>query len=370
MTGSEVGVYVHIPFCERKCAYCAFYSKCSDASTQKAYTEALCRNIRAYKGRGLSCDTLYFGGGTPSVTDADNIGMILSAVMESFSLPDSAEITIEANPDSASCEKLRAYQEMGINRISFGVQSLDDKELKALGRLHDSEKAVTAVQNALKAGFENISCDIMIGTPKQTLTSLMRTADRLSALPISHLSAYLLSVEEGTPFYKTGVTVNEEVQADMYLRLVERLNDRGFLQYEVSNFARDGRASRHNVRYWQGREYLGFGASAHSYFEDIRFCCDTDTEGYISSDKQPGTVLEAHPDKLEEYIMLGLRLSEGIALDRLSELGADAEKLGRIKKLAEELAKHGLCTFSGEIIALTAEGFLTSNEIIAQFELC
>ena len=370
MTGSEVGIYVHIPFCERKCAYCAFYSKRCDEQTQKAYAEAVCRNIRAYRERALSCDTVYFGGGTPSVAAHEHIESILSAVRESFTLSDSAEITIEANPDSASIEKLTAYRNMGINRISFGVQSLDDKELTALGRLHDSGKAVSAVQNAMSAGFDNISCDIMIGTPEQTASSLLKTADRLSALPISHLSAYLLSVEKGTPFYESGVSVNDEEQAQMYLSLVKRLADRGFEQYEVSNFARDGKVSRHNVRYWRGREYIGFGASAHSFFEGVRFCCDTDIEGYIHSPVQPGTVLESCPDRLEEYIMLGLRLSEGIRYSELASLGADEKKLERIKKLARELEKHGLCRACDERICLTAEGFLISNEIIAQFELC
>ena len=366
----DVSVYVHIPFCARNCAYCAFYSQCGDESVHKAYAEAVCRNIRAYNGRELSCGTVYFGGGTPSVTAPQIIEQILSAVRESFALSDGAEITIEANPDSADYEKLRAYREMGIDRISFGVQSLIDEELSALGRLHDSKRAAEAVENAAKAGFENISCDMMIGIPQQSIRSLLDTADRLCELPISHLSAYLLSVEEGTPFYSNGVKTDDEMQAQMYKALVKRLADKGFEQYEVSNFAREGRVSRHNVRYWRSQEYLGFGPSAHSYFDDVRFFCDTDTEGYISAAYQPKTISERSPDKLEEYIMLGLRLSEGIRYKELMALGADERKTSAVKKLAEELEKHGLCCTDDDGISLTAEGFLASNEIIAQFELC
>ena len=370
MASDSIGIYVHVPFCKRKCGYCSFYSGASDADTRKKYADALCKNIRSYRDRALSCDTVFFGGGTPTVLETELICRVLETVGESFTLAMGAEITLEANPDSADFDKLSALRSAGFNRVSFGVQSLDDDELSALGRLHSAEQAVTAVENAARAGFENISCDIMIGIPKQDTESLMRTADRLAALPITHLSAYMLSVEDGTPFSDRGVKTDPDVQAEMYLALIERLKAHGFIQYEISNFARDGHTCRHNLKYWHAEKYLGFGCHAHSFFGDERYSCEADIREYIASDIQPKTVLETAPDKLEEYIMLGLRLTAGISYERLAALGADRDRLDRIKKLVRDYEKHGLCTADERGFSLTPGGFLVSNDIIGAVELC
>lgn len=370
MAADSLGVYIHIPFCVRKCAYCSFYSSPADETVRQAYTEALCRDILSYGGRGLGCDTVYFGGGTPTALESGQLIKILEAVKTAFDMDSDAEVTLEANPDSAAPEKLEALRAAGFNRISFGVQSLDDRELSALGRLHDSKKAVMAVKNARAAGFENISCDMMLGIPYQDTSSMLATAKGLTSLGISHISAYMLSVEEGTPFFEQGIEVDDDRLADMYLALCEQLGSEGFEHYEISNFAKQNRRSRHNMRYWQGREYLGFGCKAHSFFEDKRFFCDEDIKTYISSDSHRLTVLEEHPDRLEEYILLGLRTSDGISFERLKELGADEERLQRIRECAVMLESHGLCRFSGSGFSLTEKGFLSSNAVIAQLELC
>ncbi|MBR1422111.1 MAG: radical SAM family heme chaperone HemW [Ruminococcus sp.] len=367
----DSSVYVHIPFCERKCGYCSFYSAPSDEKTRTAYAKALCRSIETYRTMHLECPSVYFGGGTPTVMENESLISVLSKIKNVFELDDDTEITIEANPKTVDIRKLTELREAGFNRISFGVQSLIDEELAALGRIHTAEDALAAVNDALKAGFDNISCDMMIGIPKQSTGSMLYTADRLSELPISHISAYMLSVESGTPFYEMGVDTDDDVQANMYLDLCERLAENGFEHYEISNFARDGRVSKHNTRYWKREYYLGFGASAHSFFDHERRSCDDDTQQYIMRQTQQDTVNEVFPDELEEYIMLGLRLSEGILFNGLRMYGASEETVSEIRKKAEELAGYGLCRVTEKNISLTDSGFLGSNAVIGEFlNLC
>ncbi len=370
MTDKRVGVYIHIPFCVRKCAYCSFYSSAADEDVKESYTEALCKDILSFEGKGIGCDTVYFGGGTPTALESGQLVRIFDAVKEAFELDGDAEVTVEANPDSADLRKLETLRAAGFNRISFGVQSLDDRELSALGRIHNSEKAVSAVTNARTAGFENISCDMMLGIPLQDTDSMLATAGRLTDLGISHISAYMLSVEEGTPFFEQGIEADDDRLADMYLALCKQLGSEGFEHYEISNFAVPGRRSRHNLRYWQGREYLGFGCKAHSFFENRRFFCDEDTAEYIRVDSHRLTVLEEEPDKPEEYILLMLRTSEGLSFERLGLLGADEKRIGRIRECAKRLESSGLCKLSENGFSLTEKGFLCSNAVIAELELC
>lgn len=368
---NDISVYVHIPFCERKCGYCSFYSAPSDEQTRAAYAKALCRSIGSYRTMHHECPSVYFGGGTPTVMESESLIMVLDKIGEVFDLDDDAELTIEANPGTVDLKKLTELREAGFNRISFGVQSLVDEELSALGRIHTAADALAAVNDAVKAGFDNISCDMMIGIPKQTSGSMIYTADRLSELPVSHISAYMLSVEKGTPFYETGVEPDDELQANMYLDLCERLEKKGFDHYEISNFARNGKVSRHNTRYWKGESYLGFGPCAHSYCDDERRSCDDSTDQYIKQSVQRDTVNELFPDKLEEYIMLGLRLSEGIFFNGLRIYGASEETIESIRKKALELSAYGICTVTDTGIALTEAGFLASNAVIGEFiDLC
>ncbi len=361
------GIYIHIPFCIRKCPYCDFYSLPSDSGTREEYTEALIKNILMYKGRNISADTVYFGGGTPSLLSVSQVERIISACAEAFMLDD-PEITVECNPDSTDREKLSGYRQAGVNRISFGIQSAQDCELGFLGRPHSFSQARQAVYDAFKAGFENISGDVMLGLAGQTYVSLRDTLDKLCKMPLSHISAYMLKIEEGTPFdcerVKNSVTGEDEL-CEMYLQTVEFLEDRGFKQYEISNFARDNKISRHNMKYWRCCEYLGFGASAHSFFEGKRFYCPSGVGEYICGGAQKNVILEEAPDRTQEYIMLGLRLSEGVKLEKLCALAGEDFSRKFIQR-SRILEQNGLCRIRDGAVSLTPRGFLVSNSIICQ----
>lgn len=346
------GLYVHVPFCKRKCLYCDFYSA-ADMFRADDYVRAVIRNILA---AGLTYDTVYFGGGTPSLLTAEQISAVLSAA----DISDGAEISMECNPESADFAYLCGLKSAGVNRVSFGIQSLDDGELAALGRLHNADNACEAVLSAYRAGFENISADIMLATPMQTLKSLNRTFDRLLKLPISHVSAYLLKVEKGTPLSFDGLLLekvpDEDETADMYLTAAERLSAAGFEQYEISNFARKGFECRHNLKYWRCEEYFGIGPSAHSFLDGERFYCSPDTEKFISDTSQERVSLGTGGDP-EEKAMLALRLTkEGLRLEDFPEA----------ESRAEPLLKSGLVKKEQGALMLTAEGCLVSNEIICR----
>ncbi|SFC94451.1 radical SAM family heme chaperone HemW [Ruminococcus albus] len=362
------GIYVHVPFCLRKCPYCSFYSKPYDADTASRYVDAVCRNIAAYSYKGINADTLYFGGGTPSLLDAKQIGSIVEECRKVFLL-DTAEITLEANPCSVDEEKLRGYRAAGVNRISFGVQSTDDNRLGFLGRLHDFKTAVKAVETANAVGFENISADIMLGAAGETCKSLIQTIDTICSLPVKHISAYMLKIEEGTAFDNDNIrnlTANDDLMSELYITAVDRLDMHGLKQYEISNFCREGYESRHNNKYWTGEDYLGFGAASHSFFDGVRYCCPPDTDAFIDAPVQPREVTEESVNRGEEYILLGLRLCKGISLDRIKcYFGRYAAE--RFLALAQEFSKHGLVKINSENVSLTPQGFLLSNGIISQF---
>lgn len=360
------GIYIHVPFCKRKCPYCSFYSVEYDEGLADAFVLAVKRNIEKYKGEAIFADTVYFGGGTPSLLSPLQIRDILKSVRESFVLAPDTEITMEANPSSVDFEKLCGYRNVGVNRISFGVQSACDSELMALGRLHDFELAENAVTWAKKAGFDNISCDLMIGTPRQTVESLLTSARTLCDLPINHISAYMLKIEEGTMFDCDWVRDNvadEDEICNMYENLIHVLKINGFSQYEISNFSKSNCESRHNTKYWKGESYLGFGPSAHSYFERKRYFVPSDVYEFVSSDYQEEIVSEENPDKVEEYVMLGLRLTEGISFLKILELGGNPNP---IYERAQIFKGSGLMDVNEEGLKLTPKGFLVSNSIISQ----
>ena len=360
------GIYIHFPFCKRKCPYCDFYSVEEDRGLIGAYVCALKRNFSRYKKQAVICDTIYFGGGTPSLLEPFEVGEIISALKKNFVVIDNAEITLEANPSSLDFEKLVAYRNFGVNRISIGVQSANNSELSALGRLHDFDTAAECVLNAKKAGFDNISCDLMIGTPRQNISDLLSSARKIIELPVNHISAYMLKIEEGTMFdcdwVRANVADDEEV-CDMYEKLVMLLESNGFMQYEISNFAKDGFHSRHNLKYWTGEPYLGFGPAAHSYFERKRFFVLSDVYEFISNDIQEELIEDDAPDKAAEYLMLSLRLKEGMSFLRYTELGGDAQK---VYEKAEIFEDAGYLVRSEERISLTTKGFLVSNGIISE----
>lgn len=353
-----VGLYIHVPFCKRKCAYCDFFSSAlqstqADAPLTDGYVRAVIRNINE---SGRKYDTVYFGGGTPSLLEAKQIEKIISAA----DISDGAEISMECNPDSADFGYLRDVRSAGVNRISFGVQSLENGELAALGRLHDADKAVEAVIAAEKAGFENISVDIMLATPMQTAESLSSTLDMLPKLPLTHVSAYLLKVENGTPLSFSKPLLDkvpdDDSAADMYLMTAEKLSSAGFEQYEISNFAKNGFECRHNLKYWRCEEYFGIGPSAHSFLDGERFCCPADTEKFIAEPLQERVFLSKGGDP-EERAMLALRLTkEGLRF-------ADCPEA---EKSAEPLLKSGLIKTENGAVTLTPRGCLVSNEIICR----
>lgn len=352
---NNIGLYIHVPFCVAKCPYCDFYSVGFDSKLAKEYTEAVIRNINHY---GRRYDTVYFGGGTP-ILMADGIAKIL----RNADIAEGAEITVEANPCVTDEKALTTLLESGVNRISFGVQSLNEDELFFLGRRHTPEEAVNAINLSQKAGFTNISADIMLGLMGQRKENIKHTVDGLSSLPLNHISAYLLKIEPNTPFAMRRMMLpDDELMAELYLYTSELLEENGFFRYEISNFSKSGYECKHNLKYWRCEEYLGIGAAAHSYLNGVRFCTDRDIEKFISSDVQETVVTDEKCGDFEELAMLKLRLAEGLSFEEASCFGTmKNELLKRIKLIPEEYLD-----ISETGIALTAKGALVSNTIIAK----
>lgn len=341
------GLYIHVPFCLSKCPYCDFYSVPFSQSTAREYAEAVIRNLARYDE---PFGSVYFGGGTPIL-----LAPYMADIMKNIRLESGAEITAEANPCMCIPKTLEQLLTAGVNRLSTGVQSLNGAELSSLGRRHSAEAAIRAVNAAKSAGFDDISADIMLAIPRQTKDSLRDTISRLAELPLTHISAYLLKLEQGTPFGQSPPEIpGEEESAELYLSAVELLSEHGFAQYEISNFAKSGFESRHNLIYWRREEYLGIGPAAHSFYGGRRFAVPRDIRNFIDSPAQEETVTDASPDETEERIMLGLRLSEGIP----EELWKPCEK--RLRFIPKEYY-----TIKNGRLALTPLGFLLSNEIIA-----
>lgn len=366
----SLGLYIHVPFCVSKCPYCDFYSVRADESVIKSYVDAVCRAIRHAGANGGTLGSVYFGGGTPSILSTGHINRILEAIREYFVLSE-AEITVEANPAVTLAHELGGLRASGVNRISFGVQSAIDSELKALGRLHTAQDAKNSIIAAKDAGFENISADLMLGIPHQTRESLAQSINFLNGLPLLHISAYMLKIEQGTPFYRQNVLElcpDEDELAEMYLDCVKMLEAGGFLQYEISNFAKAGKESRHNLKYWRSGEYLGIGPSAHSYKDGRRFYLPRDINAFTEAENPMNlAVFDGDGGDFEEYAMLRLRLKEGLDLRRTAE--KFGIKTDNIAKKATALEKRGLLTFENNRIALTPHGFLLSNAVTAELLL-
>lgn len=354
----SIGLYIHVPFCASKCAYCDFYSRVR-RDRLPDYLAVLKREIGSYRDRGITADTLFFGGGTPSLLEPEQIAELISLCREVFALD--GEITMEANPDTVTPARLRDFREAGVNRLSFGVQSAVDTELKLLGRKHTFAQAEEAVRAAREAGFDNLTLDLMLGIPEQTASSLQTTLERITALRPEHLSCYLLKIEENTPFFRRHMEqlcADEDETADFYLTVSHYLRKLGYRHYEISNFALPGYESRHNLKYWRCEDYLGFGPAAHSCFGGRRFYHPADLERYITGSPPEDDGPSGSP---EERIMLALRLDEGIVPEELP--GCDAAAL---RRRCAPFLKAGLMTGEGGRLALTEEGFLLSNSILAQ----
>ena len=358
---STLGLYIHVPFCGRKCRYCDFYSVSYTKNQADSYSEAVLRNIRHYSDKSVVLDTVYFGGGTPSLLTAEQILHFIAQIKESFELSENAEITLEANPNTLTYEKLSALRKAGVNRLSIGVQSMLDDELKLLGRTHTADRAVKAINDAVRAGFDNISCDLMIALPKQTPDDLRYSIDRMTSLPIQHISAYILKIEKGTSFDCDEIRnaiPDEDTAAELYMTMAGELRKKGFFQYEVSNFAKTGFESRHNCRYWKCLDYIGIGPSAHSCYQGKRFAVNPDIQAFIDSTVQSVEITDNAPCGFEEFAMLRLRLAEGLRLKDVETHRND------IVKKIPPLVKAGYVKYDGETVSLTEKGFLMSNSVI------
>ncbi|MBD3878882.1 MAG: radical SAM family heme chaperone HemW [Quinella sp. 1Q5] len=362
-------IYIHVPFCVRKCNYCAFNSKVGDVAEQQAYVEALIREINL-RADDSTIETVYIGGGTPTTLSIVQLEKIIGAVRKAFSVDERAELTIEANPGTVDGNYLRGLKSLGFNRLSLGVQSFDDGLLKTLGRIHDSRAAIETVEHA-KIFFVNVSVDLMYGLPGQTLNHLRRDLEHVKALDVEHVSIYGLEVEEGTKFFELKNQLplpDEDTCADMYDLITETLPAFGFRRYEVSNFAKEGFESRHNVGYWTGKSYFGFGAGAHSFDGALRTSNVRDVATYIKGTEPIVEEVVTRQAAMEEFCFLGLRMTAGISAQTFSKkFGASiSEVFGAV------IAKNrlrGLLEVDGDRIYLTTCGMALGNEVFADFLL-
>ena len=370
-----LGLYIHIPFCKSKCIYCDFYSLPRAEDRMDRYVSALCRQLAeiAQRTTAHTVDSVYLGGGTPSYLGEKRLRHILKTVKKHYHLSRDAEITLEANPDSAGdWRALRSLRRAGMNRLSLGVQSADDGLLRALGRPHTFAQAEEAAAAARRARIRNLSLDLIYGLPGQDLAGWKDTLERAAALEPEHLSCYGLKVEEGTPLWDMQEKMDlpdDDAQADMYLWTVERLGALGYEQYEISNFARPGRASRHNMKYWTLCEYAGFGPGAHSDLGDVRYAYLRSLDTYCAGVEAGVSVLESseHIPSRErdiEYVMLGLRLTQGISRQEFEN--RYRLPFAPIQSVLERFRATGHAALAGERWRLTPEGFLVSNQIIGQ----
>ncbi len=368
-----LGLYIHIPFCKAKCAYCDFYSLAHSEEKMDAYMAALLRHLEevAPRAAGMQVDTVYFGGGTPSYLGAARLCRILQTVLRRYGVARDAEITLEANPDSAGdWKELRKLRRAGFNRLSLGVQSTDDALLRRIGRVHTYEQVQQAVMAARKAKFTNLSLDLIYGLPGQTMEDWQRTLADAVALGPEHLSCYGLKLEEGTPLWQQRQTLtlpDDDAQADMYLYTVAALGEMGYEQYEISNFAKSGKESRHNLKYWRMEEYAGFGPGAHSDFGGVRYGYVRDIDSYIAgrlvlSESETDSTLARD----YEYVMLSLRTAAGI--DRQTFEKRYRQRFQPMETLFEQYEKAGLASRTEGGWRLTPRGFLVSNSIIAALQ--
>lgn len=389
----EIGLYVHIPFCMKKCDYCDFLSGVYDEKTQKAYTDSLCREIR-YGGNRLkdvSVASIFIGGGTPSWLNASYMEQILEAIYSVFHVKEKAEISIECNPGTVTQDKFHVYQKIGINRLSIGLQSALEEELKCMGRVHDYQRFLHTFDMARKSGFYNINVDVMTGLPNQTPEKLLYTLDKVILLRPEHISAYALIVEEGTPFYeryqsdvkkqKTGNPTkylpDEEAEYHLYKLTQQVLQSHGYHQYEISNYAREGFSCEHNIGYWQRKPYLGVGVGAATLLDDtrafnvrdiydyIRQCENLEDDQDFSPIWEESTKLSRY-DAMEEFMFLGLRMNQGVSRQDFERtFGCSIEGIynASLKKLRQE----GLLLTEAGRITLTEKGMDLSNYALAHF---
>lgn len=369
------GLYLHIPFCKSKCRYCDFCSfPSAKQSAIEPYVNALCEEIKAYGDIGhphtkavreQTVDTVYFGGGTPTLLSPEQFTKILKTARQIFSVAEDAEITAECNPATADADYFQALRAAGINRLSIGAQSMQDNELRRLGRLHTADDVRKTVADARAAGFDNLSLDLMFGIPEQTEESFIGTLREVLALSPEHLSVYGLQIEEGTYFFRHQNELplpDEDAERAMYMKAIRILKENVIAQYEISNFAKQGFESRHNLRYWLRKDYIGFGLAAHSCLAATRFSNTENMEQYLAGNRRNEYETVSRNDILCETVMLGMRLCQGVDFSPLIvEYGNTA------RAIRDRLASFGaqLVSADGERLSFTADGLYVSNAILA-----
>jgi putative oxygen-independent coproporphyrinogen III oxidase len=370
-----IGLYVHIPFCSHICNYCNFNRGLFDADLKARYVAALETEIlRA--GEGSPADTIFFGGGTPSLLEPEEVARLIRACRASFAVAPDAEVTLETNPETVTVERMRGFREAGVNRVSLGVQSLHESELQRLGRQHSAGRARAAFEQVREAGIENTSLDLMLWLPGQNLTDWQATVEGLIGIGPEHASLYLLELYPNAPLRdemarRQWSLAPEDDAADMYEWGMARLEAAGYEQYEISNVARTGRRSRHNLKYWQDGEWLGFGCGAHSTRGAARWKNVASTADYIArigAGQVPGIERRERPaqERLEEALFTGLRLTSGVDLDEVgARYGLDAWQ--RFGEALEPHARAGRLRIEGHHVCLTRSGMLVANDVMAVF---
>lgn len=352
---NPVGLYIHIPFCKKRCAYCDFYSSFFESGLVKQYLSALKKEMKKWGGKlDRPVDTVYIGGGTPSLL-GKSAGTLIKAAKNYFDVTEDAEITVESNPESCTESFLSSVLENGANRLSLGVQSFNDDELRKLSRIHSAKEARNAYCTAKSMGFKNISLDLMMGLPNSDLKSLKHTLDAFLRLSPQHISAYILKIEENTLFKKQKTAVpSDDEQAEQYLFVCETLEKNGYEHYEISNFSKPSFYSKHNMKYWMDEEYLGIGPSAASFLDGKRFYYKADLHKFM---QEPETYFDGHGGSDDERIMLGLRTSRGADISAF--VAPDDKKLIKFKN-------EGFINLDYPRVSLTDRGMLLSNQIITE----
>lgn len=402
-----LSIYIHIPFCVKKCLYCDFLSAPASAQERESYVEALLREIgkTALFCKEYEVNTVFLGGGTPSLLSGIQLERIMQALKKHYAISKDAEISMECNPATASFKTLKAYRKSGVNRLSIGLQSAQDEELKALGRIHDYEQFLRTYEEAKKAGFTNINIDLMAALPGQTLASYEDTLQKIIALNPTHISAYSLIVEEGTPFYekygkeeapKKGELPDEDTEREMYYRTKKRLQEAGYERYEISNYAKKGCECLHNLTYWTGKDYVGFGIGAASFFKGYRYKNSSEIKAYEQFLQQAPEELQAQflqekskgaasfmpqvfdwheeiqqiseKESMEEFMFLGLRLNKGVSKQEFwNKYGKSMEEV--YPGVLEKLKKEGLLVQTEDRICLSEKGTDLANYVMAEFLL-
>lgn len=362
---NSIGIYIHIPFCQSKCPYCDFFSMRKKSDDYINYVKILKEKIKYWSKKiNKTVDTVYFGGGTPSVIGSDLICEILQFINENFNLNKNAEITMEANPASGKFFDFNNAKKYGVNRISLGLQSANPNELKLLGRLHSLEDVENAIGLIRKSGINNISLDVMLGIPTQTIESLKNTLDFCINSYVQHISSYILKIEKNTVYYKKRDNYkfpDDDLTSDLYLFSVKYLNEKGYNQYEISNFSKEGFESKHNLKYWNLEDYLGIGPSAHSFIDKKRFYY----ERSINDFKNDIIINDGNGGNEEEYIMLKLRLKSGLDTKKFEEAFGHKPSKSFFNKI-NLYKKSGFINYTDDKVSFTPKGFLVSNAILSE----